>query len=186
MCPLCLSVCLSPTARLRVLRVPLLVLSAVVCKQRLLPFTPLLSLSVSPPSLPGSPPLRSSLSFLFLSSYPLLFDFSLFSLRWLVGFSLLLLSHHGASVITVENGHPWLVFSYYYPDLKCWGTKLSISLAPSPTTCRDRTHNCSSQCILHTTELHIKHNRTAYYTRQDCILHTTGLHITHDCSLDTT
>lgn len=33
--------------------------------------------------------------------------------------SLLLLSHHGASVVTVVNGHPCLFFFYIYPYLKC-------------------------------------------------------------------
>lgn len=55
-----------------------------------------------------------SLSFpLFLSC----FSPSFFTRDWFD--SLLLFSHHGASVVTVENGHPCLFFFYIYPDLKC-------------------------------------------------------------------
>lgn len=66
--------------------------------------------SPSPSSTNGgcNPPLTRS-----LSSCPALLP----SCDWFD--SLLLLSHHGASVVTVVNGHPCLFFFYIYPYLKC-------------------------------------------------------------------
>lgn len=92
-------------------------------------------LSSSFPSLASGGVVSSlhSLSFLLFSSC---FSPSFFTHDWFD--SLLLFSHHGASVVTVENRHPCLFFFYIYPDLKCWWTKLSVGLAPVPTTWRCR------------------------------------------------